>query len=96
MAEGTVQTDRFFVVDMIEENGLIDWNPGINWKDGVEDTFRLNPKSIVGNSGEEKYENNSKKKEKGLLHIYNLYLEKSVCQVKSIKNHLLDLNLMEW
>jgi hypothetical protein len=24
MAEGTVQTDRFFVVDMIEENGLID------------------------------------------------------------------------
>jgi len=33
MAEGTVQTDSFFVMNMIEKNGLIHRYPGINGKD---------------------------------------------------------------
>jgi hypothetical protein len=33
VAEGTVQTDCFFVMDMIEKNGLIDRYPGIDGKD---------------------------------------------------------------
>jgi hypothetical protein len=33
VAEGTVQTDGFFMMNMIEKNGLIDRYPGINGKD---------------------------------------------------------------
>jgi hypothetical protein len=33
VAEGTVQTDSFFVMDMIEEDGLIDRYPSKNGKD---------------------------------------------------------------
>jgi len=33
VAEGTVQADCFFVMNMIEKNGLIDRYPGINGKD---------------------------------------------------------------
>jgi hypothetical protein len=96
VAESTVQTSCLFVVDMIEEDGLIDRNPGINWKDGKEEAFGLNLKSMVGNRGKKKYEYNNKKKGEPLLHIYNLYLRKSMCQVKSVKHDLLDLNRMQW
>jgi len=57
MAEGTVQTDCFFVMNMIKKNGLINRNPSVNWKDRKEDAFGLNPKSIVGNDGKEENEN---------------------------------------
>jgi hypothetical protein len=33
VAEGTVQTDCFLVMNMIKKNGLIDGNPSINGKD---------------------------------------------------------------
>jgi hypothetical protein len=33
VAEGTVQTDCFFVMNMIEKDGLIDRHPSINGKD---------------------------------------------------------------
>jgi hypothetical protein len=52
VAKGTIQAGCIFVMDMIEEDGLVDRNPGIDWKDGEEDLFRLNFKSIVGNDGE--------------------------------------------
>jgi hypothetical protein len=42
---------------MIEKDGLIDRHPSINGKDGKEDLFGLNPKSIVGNDGKEENEN---------------------------------------
>jgi hypothetical protein len=51
VAEGTVQADRLFVMDMIEKDGLIDRYPTINGKDGKEDLFGLDPKSMVGNDG---------------------------------------------
>ena len=40
--------------DMIEENGLINRNPGKNGKDGEEDVLGLNPESMVGNNGKNK------------------------------------------
>jgi hypothetical protein len=46
--------DHLFVMDMVEQDGLIDGNPGKNWKEGKEDTLGLNPKSMVGNNGEKK------------------------------------------
>jgi hypothetical protein len=49
VAEGTVQTDCFFVMNMIEKNGLIDRYPGIDGKDREEDLFGLDLKSMVGN-----------------------------------------------
>jgi hypothetical protein len=57
VAEGTVQTDSFFVMDMIEEDGLIDRYPSKNGKDGEEDLFGLDPKSMVGNDGKKGNEN---------------------------------------
>jgi hypothetical protein len=33
VAKGTVQTDCFFVMNMIKKNGLIDGDPSINGKD---------------------------------------------------------------
>jgi hypothetical protein len=51
VAEGTVQTDCFFVMNMIEKDGLIYRHPAINGKDGEEDFFGLDLKSIVGNDG---------------------------------------------
>jgi len=62
VAKGTVQTDSFFVMNMIEEDGLVDRNPGIDWKDGEEDLFGLNFKLIVGNDGKKENKNNSSKK----------------------------------
>jgi len=48
MAEGAFQIGYFLMVEMIEENRLIDGNPFINWKNGKENHFGLNPKSMVG------------------------------------------------
>jgi hypothetical protein len=42
---------------MIEENGLVDGYPGINWKDREEDLFGLDLKSMVGNDGKKGNEN---------------------------------------
>jgi hypothetical protein len=68
VAEGTVQTDCFFVMNVIEEDGLINRNPSINWKDRKEDAFGLNLKSMVGNSGKKENKENSQQKAKFLLH----------------------------
>jgi hypothetical protein len=57
VAEGTVQADSFFVMNMIEKYGLIDGYPSINGKDGKEDLFGLDPKSMVGNDGKKGNEN---------------------------------------
>jgi hypothetical protein len=69
VAKSAVQTSCFFVMNMIEENGLIDRNPGINWKDRKEEAFRLNLKSMVGNRGKKENKNNSSEKTQFLLHI---------------------------
>jgi hypothetical protein len=72
VTEGTVQMYHLFVMDMVEKDGLIDGSPGKNWKDGEEDVFGLNKKSIVGNNGKKKNDDNNNKKGKSLFHIYYL------------------------
>jgi hypothetical protein len=57
VAESTVQTDCFFVMNMIEKNGLIDRYPSIDRKDREENLFGLDLKSMVGNDGKEENEN---------------------------------------
>jgi hypothetical protein len=74
VTEGTVQMGYLLMMDMIEENGLIDRYPREDWKDGKEDIFGLNPKSIVGNNGKKENDDNNNKKANPLSHTYNLYL----------------------
>jgi len=69
MAEGAVQIDCLFVMDMIEENGLVDRGPRENRKDGEEDTFCLDPKSMVGNDSKKEKEDNNDENGNGLSHI---------------------------
>jgi len=57
VAEGTVQTDCFFVMNVIKKNGLINGYPSINGKDREEDLFGLDLKSMVGNDGKNENEN---------------------------------------
>ena len=59
MTEGTVQIDFLFVDDMVEKDGLIDRFPRKDWEDWKEDTFGANPKSMVGNNGKKKDQNDS-------------------------------------
>ena len=66
---------HLFVMDMVEQDGLIDRNPGKNWKEGKEDTLGLNPKSMVGNNGKKKQENDDNGKADPLPHTYNLYFK---------------------
>jgi hypothetical protein len=62
MTEGTVQIDFLFVDDMIEKDGLIDRFPRKDREDREEDTFGLNLKSMVGNNGKKKDQNDSNEK----------------------------------
>ena len=54
VAERTVQMGCFFVMDMIEKDGLIDRFPREYWKDREENSFGLDLKSIIGNNGKKK------------------------------------------
>lgn len=74
VTEGTVKMGYLLMMDMVEENGLIDGYPREDRKDGKEDTFGLNPKSIVGNYGKKKNDDNNNKKANPPPHTYNLYL----------------------
>ena len=56
VAEGTVQMDCFFMTNVIEKNRLINRHPSINGKNGEEDLFGLDLKSMIGNDGEEENE----------------------------------------
>lgn len=69
VAEGTIQISCFFVMNMIEEDGLIDRYPAINGENGEEDLFGLYLKSMVGNSGKKENKDNSQQKAKFPLHI---------------------------
>jgi len=57
VAEGAIQIGNFFVMNMIEENGLINRRPGIDGKDGEKNLFGLRLKSMVGNDGKKENEN---------------------------------------
>jgi hypothetical protein len=69
MAEGAAQIDCLFMMDMIEKNGLVDRGPRKNRKDGEEDTFCLDPKSMVGNDRKEEKEDNNDENSNCLFHI---------------------------
>jgi len=69
MAEGAVQIDCLFMMDMIEENGLVDRGPRENRKNGEEDTFCLDPKSMVGNDSKKEKEDNNDGNGNCLFHI---------------------------
>jgi hypothetical protein len=77
VAESTVQMGYFFMVKMIKENGLFDRNRSINRKDGKEEAFSLNPKSMVGNCSKQENDYNNNKNGKSLSHLFirsmNLY-----------------------
>jgi hypothetical protein len=62
MTEGTVQIQFLFVDDMIEKDRLIDRFRRKDREDREEDTFGLNLKSIVGNNGKKKDQNDSNEK----------------------------------
>jgi len=49
VAERAVQVGYFFVMNMIEKNGLIYGYPTIDWKDGIEYAFGLKSIPMVGN-----------------------------------------------
>jgi hypothetical protein len=68
VAKGAVQTDCFFVMNMIEQDGLINGYPSINGKDREEDLFGLDLKSMVGNDSKKEDKNNSSEKTQFLLH----------------------------
>ena len=82
VAKGAVQTDCFFVMNMIEKNGLIDRYPSVDWKNSIEHTFGLNLISMVGDSRNEENYYDNKKNTKEPLHNTNLYLSLRVCQEK--------------
>jgi len=69
MAEGAVQINCLFVMDMIEENRLVDRGPRKNWENGEEDAFCLDPKSMVGNDSKKEKEDNNDENGYGLSHI---------------------------
>lgn len=73
VAEGTVQMGCFFVVNMIEEDGLIDRFPRKDWKDWKEDTFGPNLESVVGNNDNKENQDNWNEKAKEPFHNSNLY-----------------------
>jgi hypothetical protein len=82
VAKGTVQTDCFFVMNMIEQDGLINGYPSVDWKNSIEHTFGLNLISMVGDSRNEENYYDNKKNTKEPLHNTNLYLSLRVCQEK--------------
>jgi hypothetical protein len=59
VTECAIQIGCLFVVDMIEKDGLIDRFPRKDREDREEDTFGLNLKSMVGNNGKKKKQNDS-------------------------------------
>jgi hypothetical protein len=73
VAESAVQLDCLFVVNMIEKDGLIDRYPREDREDGKEDTFGLNLKSMIGNNGKKKNQDNGYEKTQKSPHINNLY-----------------------
>lgn len=60
---------HLFVMDMVEQDGLIDGSPRKNWKDGEEDPLGLNPKAMVGNNNKKEEDDHRNKKGKPLFHI---------------------------
>lgn len=60
---------HLLVMDMVEQDGLIDGDPRKNWKEGKEDPLGLNPKSMVGNDGKKKNNDDDNEKDRPLFHI---------------------------
>jgi hypothetical protein len=69
MAERAVQFGNLFVMDVIEENGLVNRLRSIHRKEGEEEAFGLNLKPMVSHYRHQKQNNCAEEKEELLLHI---------------------------
>src|SRR3990172_11858041 len=81
VAKRTAQIGRLFVVDMVEQDGLIHRHPCEGWKKGEEDPFRLNLKPVKGDDTQQKNQADSGKDDGPFLHNFICYLMRS----KSVK-----------
>jgi len=82
VAERAVQLRDLFVVDVVEQNGLLDGDPSENGKQGEENTFGLDPKPVVGNNSDEKSHADGDKGIDPFSHVTSLFKRNSVCQVE--------------
>jgi hypothetical protein len=83
VAERAVQFGHLFVMDVIEENGLVNGLRGIYRKERKEKAFRLNLKPMVSHNRQQKEEYCPEAKEKLLLHtLLSIFDGTLPCQVK--------------
>jgi len=68
MAEETVQIGCLLMADMVKENGLIDGNPGKNWKDGEKGSLCLDGESVIGDDRQEKNNDHTYPHSQSLFH----------------------------
>jgi hypothetical protein len=83
VAERAVQFGHLFVMDVIEENGLVNGLRGIYRKEREEKAFRLNLKPMVSHNRQQKEEDCPEEKEELLFHILLSIFDGTLpCQVK--------------
>jgi hypothetical protein len=86
VAERAVQFGHLFVMDVIEENGLVNGLRGIYRKEREEKAFRLNLKPMVSHNRQQKEEYCPEEKEELLFHILLSIFDGTLpCQVKLAK-----------
>jgi hypothetical protein len=73
VTEGAVQFNGFFVVDMIEKDGLIHGYPTENWEDGIKKGFGLKPITMIPNYGKSKKGDTKNEEDESPFHIIYLY-----------------------
>jgi hypothetical protein len=83
VAEGTVQTGCFFMVNMIEQDRLIHRGPRKNRENRKEDSLRLDLKPVKSDYAQQENQDNSSSYEDPFFHsISMLFDEERICQEK--------------
>jgi hypothetical protein len=77
VAKRTAQIGRLFVMDMVEQDGLVHRGPCEDWKKREEDLFRLNLKPVKGDDTQQKNQDDSGKDDGPFLHNFICYLMRS-------------------
>ncbi len=69
VAEGAVQFGHFFVMDVVEPDGLLDRNPGKNTKDCIKEAFCVKAESIIGNGSKQGEKNENEQEDDPFFHV---------------------------